>query len=183
MIEQPTYPITASGLVDHLAGYSEKLVGLPQHHLGFGFGGDDDNAGGGETLRLFVGDDTAQDFTPLGPMLPGTTVRDPDIIYLNDLYWLVYTQHGFGVAETTFGLQSSPDLVHWTALMPVTVNPGSAAKRVWGPTWVEDARGAGLPSVIVAVTTTDSDTGNFVMYEVHPTDDTMTAWSAPAVFT
>jgi hypothetical protein len=151
--------------------------------LAIGFGGDPDGSNvEGEQLWLSTSGD-ADSFAPMGrPIATAGRSRDQDILYAYGRYFLAYTKApAFGVVSTGFGLKVSDDLQTWTSLSDVDFAAAvPTVKRVWGPWWLQDVD---QPRVLVAITTTNSDLGPFVMYETHPTNATMTTWSAPVPLT
>lgn len=148
-------------------------------YLAFYFGGDDDP--NGPNLRLAVSAD-ATTFQPMGKTVLYS--RDQDIIYSNGKYWCAYTKApGFGTSDPTFGLSSSTDLVNWTTVTSISCAGAFGASttyRAWGPVWYKDTT---TWRIFIACTATDSDTGNFQIFELHPTNAAMTTWSAPSLIT
>ena len=92
-----------------------------------------------------------------------TYVRNASLLWHNGLWWLAYSNEKIGGEDETFGLATSPDLINWTQIGPVTV---TGQKPVWTPNWFVDSDG----SVHILVN---------AVYEMHPTNEAMTAWSAP----
>lgn len=104
---------------------------------------------------------------------------DPSIMRYNGQYWLVH-DHG-GATQTDFAVVSSPDLENWTQVATVSCTGLAGVQQVWAPEWFVDADGS--VHVVVALNTTTNGVTGFGLYELHPTNTAMTAWSAPTAIT
>jgi hypothetical protein len=103
---------------------------------------------------------------------PTGSVRDPSIVRYKNLYYICYSKNAFADGNT-FAIASSPDLVNWTYLADVTMVTGTG-NHVWAPEFFVDTDGAAHIFVAVGANT---DT-NMQIYETHPTNASLTAWSA-----
>lgn len=117
-----------------------------------------------------------------GATIDATTRRDPSMIHWDGQYWVALTKY----AVSSFGLFSSDDLETWTEIGAGVAHGIASADNTWAPEWVRNLDGTpylhpstGLPCLTVNVTT-DSET-TFNVYELHPTNRAMTAWSAATV--
>lgn len=133
-----------------------------------------------EKLRMLVSSD-GKTFTALSPSSTYTplagVVRDPEIIRYNNKYYLAHTTGtGFSSTTTSFQVAESTDLITWTITATVDCSVISGVNRTWGPVWFLDSDG----SLHVFVTCSSSGTsGPFAIYELHPTNAGLTAWSTP----
>lgn len=106
------------------------------------------------------------------PCFPSTTYRDPSLLFHRGQYWIVATGDG---AANSFGLLNSSDpTTGWTHVMAVSTAAASPS-NTWAPAWFVDVDG----SVHVVVSLNAG--GHWRIYEMHPTNDAMTAWSNPVV--
>jgi len=111
-------------------------------------------------------------------------VHDPTLAYVNGTWYAAYLNLTLGAA-TTWGLASSPDLVHWTFVQNVSAAvAGQTNQYTWSPTWFFDSDGSVhiLLSIAPAYTSAVYD---FNLYETHPTSSTNLAgtWSTPVLIT
>jgi hypothetical protein len=143
-------------------------------------------ASSGETLAAQIGNDAVM-FTNVDTS-PQFMLRDPSIIYYKGKYWMVATGCHSVISTCTFGsvdnksfdLYSSIGGGVWKYQQAVTANAGGGGNddRTWAPEWFVD-KDASLHVFIGAGTQ-----GNEVamqIYEVHPTNSTLTTWSAPTL--
>jgi len=111
----------------------------------------------------------------------GHVARDPSLTKLSTgIYWLAHTNvTDPSNKATSFDVASSPDGVAFNYVFTIdcsSITGGTANARCWAPEWFIDAD----DSVHILVTCS-SDATNFQICEVHPTNATYTAWSAPVV--
>ncbi len=99
-------------------------------------------------------------------------LRDPSIIFYANKWWVCYTDDPTPI----FRVISSDDLLTWTAVADVDCSSVAGSVHVWAPEWFLDDDGL---HVIVSVGPDDMRSDS-KLYEVHPTNAALTAWSAPA---
>ena len=109
---------------------------------------------------------------------PGVAARDPSIVRFGDLYYVAFTH----AADTYFSVWQSPDLTpgSWTLTANVSMAAIASLYLVWAPDWFIDTDGT--LHTFVSCSTGLSMT-NFQIYEVHPTADDLSTWSAPTLIT
>jgi hypothetical protein len=94
-------------------------------------------------------------------------LRDPAILHWDSKWWIAATE------EATFWyLYSSSDLNTWSTAIQVSTN-GVSPTATWAPHWFVDNDGSVHIFVGLEVG------GYHQVYEMHPTDRAMTAWSTP----
>ena len=128
-------------------------------------------------------DALASQWVPDAP--DGRVVRDPSLIFNPDdgYWWVAYTHEHWSINSTAFGVMRSKDGRHWDHVHEVDMTAIGSVDFVFAPEFFLDdapAPGGGL-HVIVGVSLTGSSA--FEMYEVHPTNSTLTAWSTPVKLT
>lgn len=108
-----------------------------------------------------------------------TGLRDPSIVHYAGRFWIAYTAaNGPADTETAFGIAQSLDLVNWNLV--TSPNPGvSGENRVWAPEWFVDSDGS--IHILMAVSADGGTT--FGIYELHPTNSDLTAWSNGTLLT
>jgi hypothetical protein len=102
--------------------------------------------------------------------------------------WLAHSSGPFAAGpyvESYFDVASSADSINWNYVASVdcsaVVGSGTGA-AVWSPAWFIDS--SGNPHIIVSLSSTGTtDDLGFQIYELHPTNPAMTAWSAPVALT
>lgn len=107
---------------------------------------------------------------------------DPTLMRWRDRWWLTHQYSSAG--RSRFTLRSSPDLRSWAKVaevdpqVPGTVEvyPGTWAHNEDGSVWTDETDGR--PRMFLTLTTGSVASGPFVLHELHPLDDAMTAWSA-----
>lgn len=102
--------------------------------------------------------------------------RDPAIIKIGNTFWIAHTNS----TNTYFTILSSSDLKQWNIICNVDMTNIANLYYVWGPQWFIDEDGS---THIFVCCSTNGLTTNFQIYEVHPTNDTMTTWSSPVLIT
>ncbi|HET6381671.1 MAG TPA: hypothetical protein VFH63_11665 [candidate division Zixibacteria bacterium] len=113
-----------------------------------------------------------------GPAYAG----DPTLMRWRDQWWLTHQYSSVG--RTRFTLRSSPDLRSWSKVTEVDPQvPGTV--EVYPGTWARNEDGSvhtdprdGRPRLFLSLTTGDIGLGPFVLHELRPLEDEMTAWSA-----
>ena len=107
----------------------------------------------------------------------GDSVRDPSIVFYGDLWYICHTG---GTGSLPFRVMSSPDLQNWTLVTDVDMTGAqgvsSSPNAVWAPEWFVDPDDG---SIHVYVSVGNSSINDFYIWEVHPTADDMSTWSAP----
>ena len=110
---------------------------------------------------------------------PNNVVRDPSIVKIGSTWWVAHSNVNFA-ATTSFDIAKSTDGHNFTYVMSVdcsSMTGNDANSAVWAPEWfVDDDESV---HVFMALRSTASS-GNFFIYEVHPTNSEFTSWSAPA---
>lgn len=110
-------------------------------------------------------------------------VRDPRLLCdaatkaplkISGKYWVGYTSSFSG--SSTFGLVSSTDLINWT----LTATPGGSTL---GTCWFATIMAVPGATDFTGVHAFFSGPGGPGIYETHPTNGTMIAWSTPAPVT
>lgn len=132
-------------------------------------------------LRIFTSPD-ALTFTEVSESyLDSAPLRDPSIIFYSGKYWCAYTLDG-GFAQFTqspgFGLASSLDGKTWTKVGNILcgIFPNGS---LTGPMWfIDPANGSLHITASIA-----PQSGTFFIYEMHPTNAGMTAWSTAVALT
>jgi hypothetical protein len=105
-------------------------------------------------------------------------VRDPSAVYHNGTFWLAHTNTNGPANQSAFSVAKSEGSGLWRKVSDVDVSGSiSGVTNVWAPEWFVDQDGS--VHVLFGASTTGSS-GNFTMYEIHPTNAAMTSWSAPA---
>ena len=149
--------------------------------------------GGDERLHIAVSPD-GQNWTALNggnavwqhPQWPHYVVRDPTIVFHKGWYWVAHTSGAYGrhPEHPAFGLLKSKDLLNWTHVGEIdTTIPGMTDPFTWNPCFFKDSDG----SLHVFVSISPINGHNFYpipalrTYELHPLNDDMTEWSAPAL--
>lgn len=98
--------------------------------------------------------------------------RDPSITYYKGKYYIAHTNS----TNKFFTVLVSENLSNWAKLIDVDMTAITNLNLVWAPEWFVDDDG----SIRVFVScSTEGSTMNFQIYEVHPTNDTMSTWSVP----
>ena len=121
----------------------------------------------------------------------GRVVRDPSLIYNpaspggggDGYWWVAYTHEHWSINSTAFGVMRSKDGRHWDHVHEVDMTSIGSVDFVFAPEFFLDdapAPGGGL-HVIVGVSLTGNSA--WEMYEIHPTNSTLTAWSTPVKLT
>jgi len=133
-----------------------------------------------DQLTYLMASCDGKDWSLINPnpiMIPGSgNQRDPSIFKIRNKYWIAHTNS----TNTYFTVLSSVDLINWTVVTNVSMTGIAGLNLVWAPEWFVDDD----ESVHVFVScSTGGSTTNFQLYEVHPTNLTMTTWSAPALIT
>lgn len=107
---------------------------------------------------------------------PGVdALRDPSIMRYNDVYWVCHSY-----AVDTFNVINSPDLQNWTFVANPDMSSIPDIGHVYAPEWFIDSD----DSVHVFVSCNDGDpVAGFKIYELHPTNESMTTWSEPVEVT
>jgi hypothetical protein len=113
-----------------------------------------------------------------GPLTSGD--RDPSLTFWDGKYWMAATRPS---SEATFDLLYATDPTdagNWTHTV-VDVGGIGAVHHTWAPEWFLDPTEAGYGQVhlFFAATVADSIAGPFRLYEIHPTNRGMSAWSNP----
>jgi hypothetical protein len=114
-----------------------------------------------------------------GPLTAGD--RDPSLTYLDGKYWMAATRPSSPSSFDVWYASDPTDAGNWTDTV-VDVSAIGTVHYTWAPEWFLDpARGPGYEQVHIffAATTGNSPAGPFRLYEIHPVDRGMTAWSTP----
>lgn len=158
-----------------------------------------DGGGGDERLFISVSPD-GLNWTALNNGSPvwqpanwsafNNVVRDPSIIFDNGFWWVAYTSGTYG-HHASFGLVRSADLLHWTFVGEIDATiPGAAAQYgtgydplTWNPVFFRD--GDGSVHLFVNINPVNGSqynpTPSMHPYELHPSNNDWTQWSAPAL--
>lgn len=150
-------------------------------------------SGGDERLYIAVSPD-GQHWTALNggqpvwqdPLWPSYMVRDPTIVFHKGYYWVAHTSGYYGrhPVYPSFGLLRSKDLLNWTKVGEIDTSiPGMTDPFTWNPCFFKDSDGS--LHVFVSISPINGNTFYPVpemrTYELHPLNDDLTEWSAPAV--
>lgn len=112
-----------------------------------------------------------------------TYAGDPTLLHWNGYYWLLH-QYSTGDGQGSFTVLRSENLTDWTEVTEVapgvpgevSVYPGAWARNEDGTPYLDPTDGR--PRLFLTVSTTlPVNDGPFVPYELHPTNDAMSAWS------
>lgn len=101
--------------------------------------------------------------------------RDPSFLHAYEKYWVAVTGGSGIYTGSNFRFCTSSDLVSWSTY--TTVDMSAAGTSVWAPEWFIDTD----DSIHVIFAAIPSSTHQ--LYETHPTNTAMTAWSAPVAIT
>ncbi len=123
---------------------------------------------------LISGDGEDWKIVKAGGVYNPAALRDPSIVFHSNKWWVAYTNDSGGAVHQ-FSVASSDDLLTWAFVANVDMTGIAGAYSVWAPEFFVDDDGL---HVLVAVSTGGVWT-NFQIYETHPTNATLTAWSAP----
>jgi|GEM_PF-3560848 len=102
------------------------------------------------------------------------TLRDPSIIRLPDAWYICHTAGNFGNV-TYFTVLRSTDLINWTKVTDVSTASIPNTRFTWAPEWFQDEDG----SVHIIVGVSYWMSREFAMFAIHPTNASLTTWSAP----
>lgn len=118
-----------------------------------------------------------------GPLTAGD--RDPSLTFWDGRYWMAATQLASGSTFDVWYSSDPTDAGNWTHTA-VSVGPIGTVYHTWAPEWFIDpsqAEGYRQVHVLFAATVNNSLDGPFRLYEIHPTNRAMTAWSTPVEVT
>lgn len=113
----------------------------------------------------------------------GASSRDPSILHWDNQYWVAHT----GPSDLEkFTVWNSAQLAGggWDQIAQPScsaISPGPF--RVWAPEWFVDPDGDGIGAVHIFLAASYTGFTDFQLYEIHPTNRTMTTWSAPVIVT
>lgn len=110
----------------------------------------------------------------------GSFVRDPSILKRDGSYWLAHTNVVNAATACTGFTVAKSDLTSWEAVTVVDMTAIVGVNRVWAPEWFVDPSD---DSVHVFVACSTDSGSHFTIYETHPTNTEMTAWSDPVAIT
>lgn len=112
----------------------------------------------------------------------GDSSRDPSILHWDNQYWVAHTGPS---GDEVFTVWNSAQLAgQWNQIAQPdcsSINPGPF--RVWAPEWFVDPDDEGLDAVHIFFSASYLAFDDFQLYEIHPTNRTMTTWSAPVIIT
>jgi hypothetical protein len=132
---------------------------------------------------LMFSTDGARFHTIAGPLTMGD--RDPSLTFWEGTYWMAATRPN---ASSTFDVWSAMDPTraeNWTETV-VDVSAIGTVYHTWAPEWFIDpseAEGSRRLHLFFSATTWNRLSGPFRLYEMHPTDARMHAWSTPVEVT
>ena len=116
---------------------------------------------------------------------PTDELRDPSFCFFNGKWWVAYTNpptgNVYAGTVTHFSVASSDDLVTWSHVFDVSVTAISSVDYCWAPEWFIDDDDS--VHVFFCATANADHINDFNIYEIHPTNDAATTWSAPVVVT
>ncbi len=108
---------------------------------------------------------------------PGRNLRDPSIIHHRGRYYVCHTTGNFGQTNV-FSIIASGDLTNWTHLADVSMALLGDVRWTWAPEWFRDDDGS--LHIFVSASTTPEISTKHIIHELHPLNDELTQWSAPA---
>lgn len=133
--------------------------------------------GSGATYLFVSGDGKDWRMMGSGPVFAPSSadgkMRDPSIVSYGGRYWLCGTWDD----DMHFPVAVSDDLLSWAYHTSVDMSGIAGITRVWAPEWFVDDDGS--LHVFVSVIAG----GHHLIYESHPTNADLTAWSAPVQVT
>lgn len=118
-----------------------------------------------------------------GPLTSGD--RDPSLTFWDGKYWMAATRMEVGGTFDVWYATDPGDAENWTHTV-VDVGAIGSVYFTWAPEWFIDpapASGAGQIHVLFAATTRNDADGPFRLYEIHPMNRSMSAWSVPVEVT
>lgn len=134
-----------------------------------------------ETLFLLGSNDEGATWVQLAASYePSEVVRNPSLMRRNGTWWLVHSNvTGFVDPSDSFTVASSPDGRRWSKVAEVDMTAISGIDFCWAARWFVDDD----ESVHVFFAASADNGTTFKIYETHPTNAAMTAWSAPVEVT
>ena len=114
-----------------------------------------------------------------GPLTSGD--RDPSLTFWDGKYWMAATQIGSGDTFDVWSATDPTDADNWAHTV-VDVGDIGTVYYTWAPEWfIDPTHGRGYEQVHIffAATTRNDPAGPFRLYEIHPANRGMTAWSTP----
>ena len=114
-----------------------------------------------------------------GPLTAGD--RDPSLTYWDGRYWMAATQIGSGATFDVWYATDPTRADNWFHKI-VDVSAIGSVHHTWAPEWfIDSSHGPGHEQVHIffAATMSNSPAGPFRLYEIHPVDRGMAAWSTP----
>ncbi len=117
------------------------------------------------------------------PLITSVSCRDPRLLYINGVYYTVFTTGTFGATDH-FEFWSSTDLINWTHVASPSVASIGSVTQTFGPCPLMYETGLPITSdgnihVLVAVSTDGGTT--FGLYEMHASIDSLSSWSSPSL--
>jgi hypothetical protein len=118
-----------------------------------------------------------------GPLTAGD--RDPSMTFWDGKYWMAATQIASGGTFDVWYASDPTDAHNWTHTV-VDVGAVGTVYYTWAPEWFIDrtnGQGYGQVHILFAATVKNDLDGPFRLYEVHPMNGAMSAWSTPVEVT
>jgi len=132
---------------------------------------------------LMSSTDGARFHAVTGPLTSGD--RDPSLTFRNGTYWMAATQIASGGTFDVWYATDPTEADNWTHTV-VDVGGIGTVYYTWAPEWFIDpteADGYGQVHIIFAATVHNDLGGPFRLYEIHPMNRAMSAWSTPVEVT
>jgi hypothetical protein len=132
---------------------------------------------------LMSSTDGAEFHAIAGPLTSGD--RDPSLTYWDGKYWMAATQIASGATFDVWYATDPTDADNWTHTV-VDVGGIGTVFYTWAPEWFIDpsqAAGYGQVHILFASTVRDDISGPFRLYEIHPNNRAISAWSTPVEVT
>ena len=118
-----------------------------------------------------------------GPLTSGD--RDPSLTFWDGKYWMAATQITSGATFDVWYATDPTYAASWTHIV-VDVSEIGTVYYTWAPEWFFDPperEGYGQLHILFAATVANDLSGPFRLYEIHPINRAMSAWSRPAKLT
>ena len=115
-----------------------------------------------------------------GPLTSGD--RDPSLTFWDGKYWMAATQITSGATFDVWYATDPTYAASWTHIV-VDVSEIGTVYYTWAPEWFLDPperEGYGQLHIFFAATVANDLSGPFRLYEIHPINRAMSAWSRPA---
>jgi hypothetical protein len=132
---------------------------------------------------LMMSTDGARFQAVAGPLTAGN--RDPSLTFWEGKYWMAATRPHSSAAFDVWSATDPVGAANWTDLV-VDVSAIGTVYHTWAPEWFVDpseAQGSRKLHVFFAATTRNRSGGPFRLYEMHPLDPAVSAWSQPVEVT